>query len=155
MPGISVKVALKQEFDAEEGLVWKAEVKDWGLKAQHEVLENCLDIMQRKIVTYLQEVFGTKRKIFTSTAAASARVEFDIEVQKDRTLNEFTMKSNDGEYTATITGPDGRSVTCTQEQLELAEKVVKRCAVTGETPEDLIAQAKKQTAAKKGKGAPE
>jgi hypothetical protein len=98
MSGISVKVALKQEFDAEEGLVWNAEVKDWGLKAQHEVLENCLDIMQRKIVTYLQEVFGTKRKMSASMTTASARVEFDIEVQKDRTLNEFAKEKEEAKH---------------------------------------------------------
>ena len=77
MSGLSVKVSLKQEVDAEEGLVWKAEVKDWGLKAQHEVLENCLDIMQRKIVTYLQETFGTSRQITASMVTASAREVFD------------------------------------------------------------------------------
>jgi hypothetical protein len=89
MSSLAVKVAIKQEVDAEEGLVWKAEVKDWGLKAQHEMLEGVLKIMERKIITYLQETFGSRRKISASIGAASARVEFDIDVEKDRKLSEF------------------------------------------------------------------
>ncbi len=89
MPGLTVKVALKQEVDAEEGLIWKAEVKDGELKGQHKTLEGVLKVMERKIVTYLQETFESHKKIMANVVLASARVEFEIEVQKDRTLKEF------------------------------------------------------------------
>jgi len=156
MSGLTVKVAIKQEFDGDEGdNVWRAEVKDWGLKAQDRMLEGALMIMQRKIVTYLQDTFGSRRSITATMGAASARVEFDIEVETNHRLNEYAVEGGgeEGEFTATITGPDGRSVTCTQEQLQLAHNVLERCAVTGEKPEDLIAQAKKMSAARKGKEA--
>jgi len=159
MSGLSVKVAIKQEWDGEEGeMVWKAEVKDWGLKAQDSMLEGALMVMQRKIITYLQDTFGSRRQITATMGAASARVEFDIEVETNHRLNKYTITAKGGEedFTTTITGPDGKSVTCTQQQLELFNKLMERCAETGENPEDLIALAKKKTAAaKKGKGASE
>jgi hypothetical protein len=92
MSALAVKVSLKQEDDAEYGLIWKAEVKDWSLNAQGDSLEEVLAIMERKIIVYLQETFGTKRKISASVGLASARVEFEIEVAKDRTLNEFAKE---------------------------------------------------------------
>ena len=52
MSGLSVKVAIKQEFDGEEGgNIWKAEVKDWGLKAQDRMLELFNKLMERCEVT--------------------------------------------------------------------------------------------------------
>jgi len=89
MSGLAVKVSIKQEDDAEYGLIWKAEVKDWNLSAQGDSLEEVFSVMERKIITYLQETFGSKRKISVSVGLASARVEFEINVAKDRTLNEF------------------------------------------------------------------
>lgn len=156
MSGLSVKVAIKQEFDGEEGgNVWKAEVKDWGLKAQDRMLEGALMIMERKIVTYLSETFGSRRHITATMGAASARVEFDIEVETNHRLNEYSIVAKGGEedFTATITGPDGKSATLTQQHLEVFNKLMNRCEVTGEKPEDLLAQAKKISAAKKSKEA--
>lgn len=158
MSGLSVKVAIKQEFDGEEGgNIWKAEVKDWGLKAQDRMLEGALLVMERKIVTYLQETFGSRRHITATMGAASARVEFDIEVATNRSLDEFTIsaRGNEEDFTATISGPDGRSVTCSQQQLELFNKLMERCEVTGENPEDLLAAVKKKSTTKKGKEANE
>ncbi|MDP3564921.1 MAG: hypothetical protein Q8R70_10575 [Methanoregula sp.] len=158
MSGLSVKVAIKQEFDGDEGgMVWRAEVKDWGLKAQDRMLEGALLIIQRKVITYLQDTFGSRRQITVNIGAASARVEFDIEVATNRSLDEFsiTARGNEENFTATISGPDGRSVTCTQQQLELFNELMNRCEVTGENPEDLLAAVKKKSAAKKGKGADE
>ena len=87
--------------------------------------------------------------------AASARVEFDIEVETNHRLNEYSIVAKGGEedFTATITGPDGKSATLTQQHLEVFNKLMNRCEVTGEKPEDLLAQAKKISAAKKGKEA--
>lgn len=89
MSSLTVKITINQEEDAEDGLVWKAEVKDWGLTAQHEMLEEVLKIMERKIITYLQDTFGSRRKMTLDVTKASARVEVEIEVEKDRKLSEF------------------------------------------------------------------
>lgn len=158
MSGLTVKVSIKQEFDGEEGgNIWKAEVKDWGLKAQDRMLEGALMVMERKIVTHLQETFGSRRHITATMGAASARVEFDIEVETNHRLNEYSILAKGGEedFTATITGPDGRSATLSQQHLELFNKLMDRCEVTGERPEDLLAAVKKKSAAKKDKEANE
>lgn len=156
MSGLTVKVSIKQEFDGEEGCnIWKAEVKDWGLKAQERMLEGALLIMERKIVNYLQDTFGSRRHITATMGAASARVEFDIEVATNRSLDEFsiTARGNEENFTATISGPDGNSVTCSQQQLELFNKLMERCEVTGENPQDLLDAVKKKGTAKKSKEA--
>ncbi len=142
MSGLSVKVAIKQEVDAEEGLVWKAEVKDWGLKAQHEILEDVLLLMQRKIVTYLQETFGSRRKISASMLSASARVEFEIEVAKDRTLNEFECEI--------ITGDNSRVPL--EKVVAAAEKITDIAKKTGKNPITILNEAKAELTKRKGKG---
>lgn len=137
MSGLSVKVAIKQVDDAEEGLVWEAEVKEWELTAKHEVLEDVLLIMQRKIVTYLQSTFGTTRRIRADMVKASARVEFDIEVEKNKTLDMFTK---------VLSKPDGQKI------VDTASTIMRIAEETGQDPLDVFAQAKAKLEAQKASG---
>nr|WP_321349753.1 hypothetical protein [uncultured Methanoregula sp.] len=93
MSGLTVKVSIKQEVDAEEGLIWKAEVKEWGLKAQDRMLEGALMIMERKIVTYMHDSLGITRVITANMGFASARVEFNVEVEQNHKLCDFGVLS--------------------------------------------------------------
>lgn len=137
---LSVKVALKQEDDAEYGLVWKAEVKDWSLNAQGDSLEEVLSVMERKIITYLQETFGSKRKISASAGLASARVEFEINVAKDRTLNEFECE---------IVTPEGKHVPL-EKVVKAAEKINEISERTGMAPLEVLEKAKRDLKKQKG-----
>jgi len=137
MSGLSVKVAIKQVDDAEEGLVWEAEVKEWELTAKHEVLEDVLLIMQRKIVTYLQNTLGTTRRIRADMVKASARVEFDIEVEKNKTLDMFTK---------VLSKPDGQKI------VDTASTIMRIAEETGQDPLDIFAQAKAKLDAQKASG---
>jgi hypothetical protein len=140
---LAVKVALKQDDDAEYGLIWKAEVKDWSLNAQGDSLEEVLSIMERKIITYLQETFGSKRKISASAGLASARVEFEINVAKDRTLREFEFSpSKDDDTKVTVKFGDHPPMDVSQEHLDLANKTLELSKQTGIPPETIIAAAK-------------
>ena len=146
MSGLSVKVAIKQEWDGEEGeMVWKAEVKDWGLKAQDRMLEGALLVMQRKIITYLQDTFGSRRQITATMGTASARVEFDIEVQKDRTLDQFECE---------IIAGDGSARAPLEKVMATAQKLMDLQEETGVPAATILKRAKaKIESDKKDRGA--
>jgi len=86
MSGLSVKVAIKQVDDAEEGLVW---------------------------------------------------VEFDIEVEKNKTLDMFTK---------VLSKPDGQKI------VDTASTIMRIAEETGQDPLDIFAQAKAKLDAQKASG---
>jgi hypothetical protein len=124
MSGLSVKVTIKQEVDAEEGLVWKAEVKDWGLKAQDRMLEGALMIMQQKIVTYMHDNLGITRAITANMGFASARVEFSIDVDQNHKLTDFDF--------GVLQTPIGSKVR------QLHKQIMDYAESTGQDPEEVL-----------------
>jgi hypothetical protein len=76
--------------------------------------------MERKIITYLQDTFGTRRKISVSAGLASARVEFDVSVEQNRTLAEFEASA------------------IPQRAIDLDKKIREYAARTGQDPETVF-----------------
>ena len=85
---LTVKVTITEAWN-EDGKGWVAEVKDFGLTANAKTFEKAIEQIQPKIEAYLQQMFGTEKRVVASVGAATAKVEFEIDVQKDRKLEEF------------------------------------------------------------------
>jgi hypothetical protein len=101
--------------------------------------------MQRKIITYLQDTFGSRRQITATMGAASARVEFDIEVQKDRTLDQFECE---------IIAGDGSARAPLEKVMATAQKLMDLQEETGVPAATILKRAKaKIESDKKDRGA--
>lgn len=85
---LTVKVSITEAWN-EDGKGWVAEVKDFGLTANGKTFEKTVEQIQPKIEAYLQQMFGTTKRVVASVGAATGKIEFEIDVQKDRSLDEF------------------------------------------------------------------
>ena len=85
---LTVKVSIIEAWN-EDGKGWVAEVKDFGLTANAKTFEQTVEQIQPKIEEYLQQMFGTQKRVIASVGAATGKIEFEIDVQKDRSLDEF------------------------------------------------------------------
>ena len=140
---LTVKVSIIEAWN-DEGKGWVAEVKDFGLTANGKTFEQTIELIQPKIEEYLQQMFGTQKRVMASVGAATGKIEFEIDVQKDRSLDEFVHP-----LVKIAQRPDAGKI------LETAATIMEISRTTGETPLEVFDRAKKKLRQKKNDIVPE
>lgn len=134
---LTVKVSIIEAWN-EDGKGWVAEVKDFGLTANAKTFEETVESIQPKIEEYLQKMFGTQKRVVASVGTATGKIEFEIDVQKDRSLDEFVSPL------IKIAKRSDAGKIC-----ETTETIMEISRTTGETPLEVFDRAKKKLRQKK------
>jgi len=140
---LTVKVSIIEAWN-EDGKGWVAEVKDFGLTSNARTFEQTVEQIQPKIEEYLQKMFGTEKRVVASVGAATGKIEFEIDVQKDRSLDEFVHP-----LVKIAKRPDAGKI------LETANTIMEISKSTGIPPMEVFNKAKSKLRQKKNDIVPE